>query len=258
MPKPCYVKTGTEELTTTVIEMAKRAGFDRPHTVSRTRSGESGVSFGPWEDEGTYNHPGFYWVSNYDWNLVGWRNTAYSRKHWPDFDASTEAGMNALKAYWFPEDVFDETPLPHFTMTKEQEKETKSRFNMSDDQWEALPLNAKKALCGENVQIVEAMPYKWIPIGVVTRAVTNCDSVVFSDCGAKALGNADSLAFGFFDGHDDGTYTPNVRFHGGDFDGPPTHYAILPSEELAPGEEPAQCKEWRNQDDEEEEDDNND
>lgn len=239
MQEPCFVKTGTVELTNEVVEMAKRAGFDHPHASKSPYY--KGVCFGSWSDE--YPWPGFYFISG-NWYIEEWRHTGQPRKHWPDFDASTEAGMAALKAYWFPEEQFDESPLPHFTMDKDKEKELRLRFNMSEDQWEALPPIAREALAGAKVEIKEFMPFKWIPIGVKTRAMEDTQSVVFTSGGRGGTFDCQRLAVGWFDCAEDDKYIPHIAFGHEEFeDDAITHYAQLPTEELPSGESPIETQE---------------
>jgi hypothetical protein len=244
MQEPCFVKTGTRELTEHVVEMAKLAGFDHPHS-SINNSYIAGVCCGPWNTD--YPWFGFYFKS-FDWNPRVWRATDQPRQHWPEFDASTEEGMAALRAYWFPEEQHDSSPLPHFTMDKEQEKELMLRFNMSEEQWEALPPSAKQALAGAHVEIKQELPFKWIPIGIHTRAMKDTQSVVFSTRGEHAISDVDALALGYFDENEDGTYYPIFRIKPPDFDGSKiTHYAQLPTELLPDGEEPHETEdpEWQ-------------
>lgn len=61
-----------------------------------------------------------------------------------------------------PEPIMDESPPPWYTLTPDQEEETRLKFNLSEEQWENTTLPVRLALSGAKVEIKqESITAEW-------------------------------------------------------------------------------------------------
>jgi len=109
----------------------------------------------------------FNWAG-YDPGTVIWTsNIADLMRRSPEhklFNAATE--WDKLVEILSGEPEFDETPLP-YDMPPEQQEELRKKFNLSQEQWDYMPLQVREAMAGvQNVSVVEnrIVEAKWFPI----------------------------------------------------------------------------------------------
>lgn len=145
------IQTPTKKDWDTVTELTTKAGYNKPPVrVS------SGLVIGKWAEYNNSNdtlHTGEHFDKQHLLNY---------HPDWPVF--IMPADLDKLKEYlglieW------DESPLPN-TMEKELAEATQKKFNLSPDQWEAIPYSAQLALAGAPVEIkvVGGGGHNWVRV----------------------------------------------------------------------------------------------
>lgn len=205
----CMIYTGKGALAYRVLELAKQAGFST-HGV---RNLYNQYVFGKWNE------------GNLDSNIYdahGWDNSLFKQHpDWPRFDARTE--MDKIIAHFRVEE-YDETPLPH-DMDKELVEQTKKKFNLSPEQWDAIPPLAREALAQTEVKVIsvkkDASAYEWI--SVRDRVPPDSDTVIVTKDPTDSRNNVYNVGAAYYSSG--GWLAGNGRIEHG-----VTHWAELPQE----------------------------
>lgn len=162
----------TRELWEQVEVLAKRAGFDGIFHSPLAK----GFVCGAWRDGDPDNKTLF---------ALRWNDELFNQHpDWPRFDATTE--MDAIIAHFSGEPAYDETPLPH-DMNPELAKEIQKKFNLSPEQWDAIPPLAREALSGVQVvteKVEVGTPHAWISVRDKLPSISNTVLVTNSVTGA--------------------------------------------------------------------------
>lgn len=113
-----------------------------------------------------------------------------TRNGWTHINADTE--WEKVEALFGPE--FDATPLP-YDMNPELQASTMAKFNLSQDQWDLMPLMVREALAGCEVK-QQDMEYKWFP---VTRPETTNRTVLLTRRIGTGNNAMNDNAIGYFE-----------------------------------------------------------
>lgn len=213
--KRCMILMPEKKLWEQVMAHAKRAGFDG---ITHSIYSRAAV-FGAWRDR--YEDSRTLTAHSWDDSLF--------KQHpdWPRFDATTQ--MDEIIAHFKGEPTYDETPLPH-DMDKELAEQTKKKFNLSPEQWDAIPPLAREALAQTEVKVVYAKKdtsaYNWI--SVKDRLPDNSDTVLVTTDPTDSRNNVHNVSAAYHSGPDWIERDHRVRRD-------ITHWAELPPE-MDPGE----------------------
>lgn len=124
---------------------------------------------------------------------------------WILINADTE--WEKIEALFGPaEPEFDETPLP-YDMTPELQSETMDKFNLSQEQWDLMPLMVREALAGCEVKQAE-LDYKWHPIDEPERGTR---TVLFTRNAGDGNNAMNDNAIGYFTPMTDGRFEIRIR-----------------------------------------------
>jgi hypothetical protein len=169
------------------------------------------------------------------------------KPEWPFIDASQN--LEHLRNHLGLEEFYDETPLPH-DMDKEKADEIQKRFNLSPDQWDAIPPLAREALGGVQVvtkEVEQSVPTGWIP--VAERMPRDGLTVLATDRPLSTPGDSSHAIV---------AYTSEGDWYDRTGDDPPwevTHWAPMPGNEAAHVRTPEELQDGEDEEQDNENDD---
>lgn len=136
---------------------------------------------------------------------------------YPDYaflDAVNDWG--SVSSFFGLDDQAEEAPAPPLSgLSEEEEKQACLKFNLSPEQWEPLPPDAKRALADKEVTIVKQAEMEWRPCSEppnssYTIMMTNDVRAALDSCGAVRSGY---YSDGDWHAPGTGTFTPTHWCH---------------------------------------------